>query len=685
MNFLTASVDVTVDDAKLPSQLGRIRSRVTATVTKIEASFRRMASSFKMAFDKMVRYAKIGALAITGALAYFVKAAMRQEDATKRLEITLRATSHAAGFTAKQLAAQADSLQKITRFSNEAVTEMQTMLLTFKNIKGDVFERATMAVLDMSTAMAASRGTAADLSSATIQLGKALNDPILGVTALSRVGIQFTEQQKDLIKGLVESGRLMEAQAIILQELESEFGGMAQDVDTTSGALKQMWNAVGDVAKVIGQALLPGITKTAKAIKKWAEDNQKRIGYWARVTVSYMNFAKNVFFDFMQFLKKDYAGAWGLVWDTLVETMKLAVKEIVTISIAAGKGIWAGIKAGLLPSKEDVDAIMKEYLTLGGKLGVKGGKKVGVKVETQQPLGPYYSMAPTVKMMTVNEALWAQAKALVEQQAAAKKTESIISGLGGAMAQHVDTYTKKIKELVTQSGIDITESHRQLLSDLKAIESEYQPTLWQRMKEDATEAYEWIKAKAQELQEHIRKTQTETANQTRKLTKVQEEMYSQMAAGSAREFSSTIDQMLFETKRLKDAMVDMVRSILRMIVQIMVFKKIAEPLAYGILGLPVPGTEAATAAHVPAVQTGGYVERGGLAKIHTGETVLPAGRTGTPDITINMVNQSGRPLQATEARGQFLGMKEFVIDVVVDDIARYGKSRQAIGTMLKRT
>ena len=43
-------------------------------------------------------------------------------------------------------------------------------------------------------------------SRSAIQVGKALNDPIKGVTALHRVGVQFTERRRDQIEALVESG-----------------------------------------------------------------------------------------------------------------------------------------------------------------------------------------------------------------------------------------------------------------------------------------------------------------------------------------------------------------------------------------------------------------------------------------------------------------------------------------------
>lgn len=78
--------------------------------------------------------------------------------------------------------------------------------------------------LDMATAMNGGlKPSAEQLSNQAIQLGKALNDPIIGMGALRKVGVAFTEAQKEQIKTLQESGDLMGAQKIILNELGNEF------------------------------------------------------------------------------------------------------------------------------------------------------------------------------------------------------------------------------------------------------------------------------------------------------------------------------------------------------------------------------------------------------------------------------------------------------------------------------
>ena len=178
-----------------------------------------------------------------------IAATIEQDRVMAQLNATLKSTAGAAGKTASDLAKTAAELQKITTYGDEAIISAQSLLLTFKEIKGDNFDRTTKAVLDMSTAM----GT--DLKSAAIQLGKALNDPSTQLSALSRSGVSFSESQKEMVKAMVESGNIAEAQTLILKELESQFGGSAEAArNTLGGALEGLKNNWGDLFEVQGQA-----------------------------------------------------------------------------------------------------------------------------------------------------------------------------------------------------------------------------------------------------------------------------------------------------------------------------------------------------------------------------------------------------------------------------------------------
>ena len=160
--------------------------------------------------------------------------------------------------TTRRIKDYAQQQSLLVGVDDEVIKATQAKLLTFRNLTktagemGGAFDRATDAAIDMA---AAGFGTAE--SNAT-QLGKALQDPIKGITALNRAGITFTEDQKELIKSLVESGKVLEAQDLILKEIESQVGGTAA---ATVTATERMNIAFGEVQESVGAVLLPILEK----------------------------------------------------------------------------------------------------------------------------------------------------------------------------------------------------------------------------------------------------------------------------------------------------------------------------------------------------------------------------------------------------------------------------------------
>lgn len=212
--------------------------------------------------------AKSLAVAGTAAVAFgalSVKAFTESEDLIAQTNAVLKSTGQIAGVTADQVTKLATALQKTTKFSDEEVRSAENLLLTFTSIGKDIFPQATATVLDMATALGE------DTKSASIQLGKALQDPILGITALRRVGVNFSDAQKDVIQGLVDTGQKAEAQKLILKELQTEFGGSAVAAGSTfSGSLIKLKNALNDVQETIGQVIVtklaPFVTKALEAV-----------------------------------------------------------------------------------------------------------------------------------------------------------------------------------------------------------------------------------------------------------------------------------------------------------------------------------------------------------------------------------------------------------------------------------
>lgn len=215
----------------------------------------------------------VAGLAIGAGIRAVLGAVQESENALAQLDARLKSTGSAAGLSRDQLIDLSAQMQSLTTFGDEAVLSMESLLLTFTSIKGPVFRDATKIVLDMSVALGQ------DLKSSATQVGKALNDPILGITALSKVGVNFTDAQKEMIKSLVDTGQVAAAQAVILRELQTEYGGAAEAAaNTFGGALQQLKEAAGDLMEGDG-GNLNDATSSVKELTHTLQDPAVKQGF----------------------------------------------------------------------------------------------------------------------------------------------------------------------------------------------------------------------------------------------------------------------------------------------------------------------------------------------------------------------------------------------------------------------
>ena len=231
-------------------------------VDEVNRGISSISRSLKTVSDSAISVGKALSIGITTPLVALgtiaVRAAMQQENATKQLEAALKSTGGVAGQTIEQLQSMAEELSKSTTFGSEAIQMMQRRLLIFGSITGDMFEEATKAVLDLAAGM----GT--DLQTAALQVGRALEAPEVGLTALRRAGIIFTEDQKEMIAALVETGQKLVAQEIVLDKIKTSYGETAKTMrNTLGGALSALHNSFDDFMKTLGEA---GLVKALRII-----------------------------------------------------------------------------------------------------------------------------------------------------------------------------------------------------------------------------------------------------------------------------------------------------------------------------------------------------------------------------------------------------------------------------------
>ena len=199
---------------------------------------------------------------VTGSLGDLVSEAANSEAVMAQVNAGLKSTHGVSGQTAQSIQDLAGQIQSMSGIDDEAVESAEAMLLTFTNIGGKTFPQATTAVADLATAM--NKGAipnAQQMQDASIKLGKALNDPIHNLDALSKSGIQFTDQQKAQIIAMQKAGDIAGAQQIILGELNKEVGGRAAAAGKTfTGAWAIMQGELGNVREAIGTPLINAFT-----------------------------------------------------------------------------------------------------------------------------------------------------------------------------------------------------------------------------------------------------------------------------------------------------------------------------------------------------------------------------------------------------------------------------------------
>lgn len=314
----------------------------------------------------------------------------QKAGATARVtEQVIKSTGEAAGVTAAHVEELSAAISKKVGVDADSVHSSANMLLTFKNVRdevgkgNDIFDQATQAVVDMSSVMAGSGGSGGgdSLKGAAIQIGKALNDPIRGLTALQRVGVTFDADTKSRIKSLVAEGKTMQAQKIILRELKSEFGGAAAAASDPIKQAKADWMnmeaelgqhmmpTLGAVAGVVTNEVIPGFEAAGSEIGDLIHDFQQLSpevkgaigGFVAMRTAAALGLTAN--------LRASLAGVGSQMVSLRLRSMFAA--DAFRTSVAGGAGRATAALAGLRAGAVGAGAGLKGALS--GALGIVGG------------------------------------------------------------------------------------------------------------------------------------------------------------------------------------------------------------------------------------------------------------------------------------------------------------------------
>jgi hypothetical protein len=384
-----------------------------------------------------------------------IKAFDTQQKAIAQVEAGLISTGQAAGFTSKELQKMASDLQAKTLFGDEVILKDATaQLLTFTNISGEQFARTQKAALNLATRLDG------DLKSASIQLGKALNDPVANLSALSRSGIQFSKDQKEVIKSLAETGRLAEAQTIILDELEKQYGGAAEAARLAGlGPFQALQMVLSDLSEEFGALIMENLEPFRAKVEQITKFLQNLTDEQRRTLVSFAGYAA-VIGPALFIIGKLSIAVAGLLKNLRLFTLFMATNPFALFAVAV-----AGLVSIMGFAILDTEKFIKTALKMGrvGKFIAK------VVLGALSAINPKYAAYFAV-LDDVSEELDEQEKNLKDSTKEVDENKDAVDKLTKAIS-NLNIETGKGKTIKVAKTFEEIEAALDAL-DLKEIEEE---------------------------------------------------------------------------------------------------------------------------------------------------------------------------------------------------------------------
>ncbi len=271
---------------KATKGLGQLQTRTIAAGTAIGVGLERLAEK--------------GLSALGGAIGEGIQGALTLEKAQAQTAAVIASTGGAAKVSAVQVRDLANALEDVTTVDDKTIQQGENLLLTFTAIGKDIFPQVTKAAVDMAVALNKGDAATADIDASSIRLGKALQDPLKGLTALQRVGVNtsllkpqiealfsLTKEEVKHWQALKKSGKAAQdkyladlkvvktqkAQKLILAELEKEFGKAGAAAGTGFAAdINRANDAIEDAKISIAQGLMPALGEVARELAKTFRD-----------------------------------------------------------------------------------------------------------------------------------------------------------------------------------------------------------------------------------------------------------------------------------------------------------------------------------------------------------------------------------------------------------------------------
>lgn len=368
--------------------------------------------------------AAIGALAdglafVKDQLKEGAEAAIREEDALKRLANSLAISGHYSAEAAADLQQFSSSMEEITGIGDDVVATNLAMLSSLTRLDSEGLQRAQKAAIDMSVALGM------DLSSATNLVAKGIEG---NVAMFKRYGIEIQE-------GATKA----ETMNNILRKLEGSFGGAAAGAaQTFGGAMRNLTNAWGNFAEAIATA----ITKNP-------------------VVIAMMN----TLTDVMRELTKGAENS-GVTMREVLGRSLIYTAQLFGVLAQIGDEVWRLLKAGALAFVAGLNTIAGTISWIGDKLGV---------LKDEDPFARLVSTSKELNDTMANESgLGKIATVLADMSAAGERAFSTIRTSSDAVTASIKNQAVEVENLSTKEKEMLTQFAQGLADKGSALDAQFQ-------------------------------------------------------------------------------------------------------------------------------------------------------------------------------------------------------------------
>lgn len=308
-------VDFKGDNSDLDAALDESESMIKEFAAVAAASLLAVGAAFVI--DKLIQGSKV-----------LFDLYKNQMESERKLQLVIKSTGNAAGFSFGQMRKLAKAMQDYTGIADDVIMDTQAVIATFKNVKGDEFKDATKLAAEMSHALGK------DLSKSATIVAKALNDPVKGLEALSKIGVSFTKTQKDMVKDMMDVNDIVGAQHVIINELEKRFNGAIESQDAYIKTTADLQNVLSDLGEELFDAVVPALNALMPLLRDgidllkvsvdWVTEHKEAWG----ASATAVSIAAQDMANFVMQSSVDMLSLAETIWNKMGDIVEIAAKSM---------------------------------------------------------------------------------------------------------------------------------------------------------------------------------------------------------------------------------------------------------------------------------------------------------------------------------------------------------------------